>query len=62
MDWGIQYTDSSTFHKVPAFVMILGAPCVKYVKFAQQIRSEQLATLHGKRLFIFWRCAEGSFM
>ncbi len=38
MDWGIcHYTDSSgTLHKVPAFVMILGASRVKYVEFASR--------------------------
>jgi len=38
MDWGIcQYMDSGgVFHKVPAFVMILGSSRVKYVEFASR--------------------------
>ena len=62
MDWGIcQYTDGGgALHKVPAFVMILGASRVKYVEFASRCDLNSLHALHCECLLVLRRRAKGS--
>ena len=57
MDWGIcQYLDKEgQLHKVPVFVMILGASRVKYHRACETLRSAQYGALYAECVLLFRR-------